>query len=153
MTAKEKLKQLFANRDPVSVAIEVNGFTAFRTTLIDDLTMDEAMKLLSIHVPKKKTVDEENQELKSELIRNGWISKILKIAEETKIKDKGDFQKFNNWMFASSVFKKHLNAHSIEQLQKVHQQLHAVKTNNARSAHKPMTKAWWDKAEKNVKLN
>lgn len=153
MTAKEELKQLFADRNPVTVAIEINGFTGFRTTLIDELTLDEAIKLLSIYAPKEKTVEEENDELKNQLIKNGWISKILKIAEETGIKDKGDFHKFNNWMFASSVFKKHLNAHSIPELQKVHQQLQAVKTNNARSAQKPMTKAWWDKAQKNIKLN
>ncbi|WP_131725536.1 MULTISPECIES: hypothetical protein [unclassified Chryseobacterium] len=153
MNPKEELKQLFADRPPMSVAIEINGFTGFRTTLIDDLTLDEAMKLLSIHVPKQKSVEQENDELKNELLRNGWISKILKLAEETGIKEKGGFHKFNNWMFASSVFKKHLNAHSILELQRVHQQLQAVKTNNARSATKVMTKAWWDKAEKNVKLN
>ncbi|MCU7615640.1 hypothetical protein NZ698_00400 [Chryseobacterium sp. PBS4-4] len=153
MNPKEELKQLFADRKPIDVAIEINGYTGFRTTLIDELTEQEAMKLLSIHVPKEKSVEEENNALKHELLRNGWISKILKIAEETGIKEKGRFEKFNGWMYVSSKFKKHLNAHSIEELQEVHRQLHAVKTNNARSANRPMTKAWWDKAEKNVKLN
>ncbi|MEC3875962.1 hypothetical protein [Chryseobacterium salviniae] len=153
MTAKQQLKDLFADRDPVQVAIEINGFTGFRTTVIEEMTEQEAIKLLSIHAPKPKTVEEQNNELRNDLIRNGWISKILKIAEETKIKEPGSFHKFNDWMYKSSVFKKHLNAHTIEELQKVHQQLHAVKTNNARSAKKPLTKAWWDKGVNNIKLN
>jgi hypothetical protein len=153
MNPKEQLKQLFANRKPIEVAIEINGYTGFRTTLIDDLTEDEARNLLSIHVPKQKTIEEENSVLKHEALRNGWISKVLKIAEETGIKETGNFYKFNNWMYVSSKFKKHLNAHSIDELKELHEQLHAVKTNNARSAQKPMTQAWWNKAEKNVKLN
>jgi len=153
MNPKEQLKQLFANRKPIEVAIEINGYTGFRTTLIDDLTEDEARRLLSLHVPKETTVEEESNALKHELLRNGWISKVLKIAEETGIKEKTSFHKFNDWMYVSSKFKKHLNAHSIDELKQLHQQLHAVKTNNARSAQKPMTQAWWNKAEKNVKLN
>lgn len=153
MTAKEELKALFANRTAVDVAIEINGFTGFRTTSIHDLTEDEAIELLSIHTPNKKDVEEENLALKYDLIRSAWISKVLKIAKETGIKETGSFHKFNNWMFTSSKFKKHLNAHSIDELKEVHTQLHAVKTNNARSANRTMTKAWWDKAEKNKNLN
>lgn len=153
MNPKEELKQLFATFNPLNVAIEVNGFTGFRTTSIDDLTEDEVIKLLEIHTPKEKTVEHENNALKLELLRTGWISKILKVAEDTGIKEKGDFQKFNNWMYMSSVFKKHLKAHSIDELQALHKQLHAVKSNNAKSAKKPLTEAWWVKGKKNINLN
>lgn len=153
MKPKEKLKEIFSNRRPIDVAIEINGFTGYRTTLIDDLTDDEVVKLLSIYVPSEKTVEEENNELKKELLRNGWVSKVLKLAEETGIKEPNDFHKFNNWMYNSSVFKKHLNAHSTEELQKVFLQLQGVKSNNTKSAKKPMTKAWWEKSTKNINLN
>ncbi|MDM1557084.1 hypothetical protein HX126_21240 [Chryseobacterium indologenes] len=153
MKPKEKLKEIFSNRRPIDIAIEINGFTGYRTTLIDDLMDEEVMKLLSIHVSPEKTVEEKNNELKKELLRYGWVSKILKLAEETGIKEPNDFHKFNNWMYSSSIFKKHLNAHSIEELQKVFVQLQGVKSNNAKSSKKPMTKSWWEKSTKNINLN
>lgn len=153
MTAKEELKQIFADRNPIQVAIEINGFTGFRTTLVDDLTDDEAIRLLSIHVPSEKELAEENNALKEHLLRNGWISKVLKLAEITGIKEVGCFHKFNNWMFTNSKFKKHLNAHSIEELKQLHVQLHAVKANNENSAKKPFTKAWWEKGKEKIKQN
>jgi hypothetical protein len=153
MTAKEELKKLFADRNQVQVAIEINGFTGFRTTLIDDLTEEEAIKLLSVHAPSEKELTQENNELREQLIRNTWVSKILKLAETTGIKEVGSFHKFNNWMFTKSKFKKHLNAHSVEELKQLHVQLHGVKSNNAESAKKPFSKAWWERGQEKIKMN
>lgn len=153
MTPKEELKQLFAERKPIDVQIEINGFTGFRATSIDELSEYEALKLLEIYAPKTKTPEEENEEMKQELLRNGWIAKILKLAEATGIKETGNFNKFNNWMYNSSKYKKHLNAHNTEELQILHRQLQAVKTNNFKSAKKPLTQEWWKKGKANINLN
>ena len=147
MNAHEELQKVFASRDSASIAIEINGFTGWRTTLVEELTDQEAQQLLDIHCPKPKTVDAEYNALKEDFIKREWKSAVLAMAEKTNIKEKGCFAKFNNWMIASSRFKKHLNAHTIDQLKLVHQQLKAVQQNNARSATRPMTKAWWNKAE------
>ncbi|WP_312394712.1 hypothetical protein [Chryseobacterium sp.] len=153
MTAKEELTKFFEGKNPADIAIKVNGFTGFKKTRIEELTEIEAEKLLRIYLPKAPTIEEENTALRDKLIQNAWISKVLKIAESTGIKDVGCFHKFNNWMLLNSKFKKHLNSHSTEELQELHQQLHAVKTNNARSAEKPLTEAWWKKGKENIKLN
>ncbi len=153
MTPKEELKQLFATSDPIQIAIQITGFTGFRTGNIEELTDDEAMKLLAVYTPKSNSLQEQNSELKDALLRNAWISKILRLAENTGIKKVGDFHDFNNWMFSKSKFKKHLNAHNLEELKELHIQLKGVEANNARSALKPLTKAWWEKGKKNIKLN
>lgn len=150
---KEELKLLFAHRNAIDVAIEINGFTGFRTTLIDELTEKEAEKLLSIHCPTEENIEEEFNALKEELFKKGWKGKILKLAEQTGIKEPKDFQKFNNWMLSSSKYKKHLNALSIDELKEVFKQLQGVKQNNAKSAKKPLTKAWWREGKEKLNMN
>ena len=115
--------------------------------MIEDLTDQEAKQLLKIHAPKPADLDQEYNALKEEFIRKEWKSNILALAEKTGIKEKGDFQKFNNWMLSNSKFKKHLNAHSIAELKQLHVQLRAALQNNSKSAMKPLTKAWWEKGE------
>lgn len=141
------LKELFADRTPLSVALEINGFTGFRTTVLDDLTPNEIEQLYQIHVPTEKDMKAECNALKEELLKKTWRSNILSLAEKTGIKEKEDFSKFNNWMMLNSKFKKNLNAHSVEELKELHKQLRGVQQNNCRSAQNPMTKAWWDKSE------
>ena len=153
MQAHEELKQLFAERDSISVAIEINGFTGWRTTVIDDLTDEEAEKLLKIHQPIPEQLDAEFNALKTEFIRKEWKSNILALAEKIGFKEKGSFHKFNDWMIAKSKFKKHLNAHNIEELKQLHQQMRAAQSNNARSSRKAMTKAWWEKADRLKQYN
>lgn len=156
MNPRKELKELFGHRNSLDIAIEINGFTGFRTTLIEELTDEEALQLLSVHKPIEETAEEleaEFEELKDEILKKGWKSKILKIAETTGIKDKGDFTKFNNWMLKSSKFKKHLNAHSVNELKQLHSQLYGVKHNNAKSSKTPLTKSWWGKASEIKNLN
>lgn len=153
MDPKKELKQLFADRRPVEVAIEISGFTGHRTTLIDELSETEAMELLKIHCPTPRKLDQEYDILKEDLIKREWKSKILAKAEKVGVKKPNSFDKFNEWMLLKSKFKKHLNAHSIDELKQLHRQLCAFQTNNAKSAANFFTKAWWDKESKNVKLN
>ncbi len=153
MTAHEELRELFAHRKPISVAIEINGFTRFRTTLIDELTDDEAEMLLTIHLPKPQDLDAEFNALKLEMLMREWKSNILANAEKLGLKEKGSFHKFNDWMVTKSKFKKHLNAHSLEELKELYKQLKSFQSNNAKSAKRPMTKAWWEKAKQNQQYN
>lgn len=145
MTPYDELKQLFADRKPIDVAIEISGFTGHRTTLIEELTDGEASRLLAIYCPSEKILEVECNALKEDILKKSWKSKILKLAEDTGMKDKGDFQKFNTWILHSSIFKKHLNAHSIKELESLYKQLRGVQYNNAKSAEKPFTKSWWNK--------
>ena len=52
MATLNELKMLFSNRSASDVAIEISGFTGFRTTLIDELTQEEINKLYRIHTAK-----------------------------------------------------------------------------------------------------
>ena len=149
-TIKE-LQDLFADRSTLQIATELYGFTGFRTTRLEDLTETEIEKLYNIYAPK--TLDQEFHALKSEMISKEWKSNILALAEKLGFKEKGSFHNFNNWMLTSSKFKKHLNAHSIAELKELHQQMKAAQTNNARSARRTMTKAWWEKADQLKNLN
>ncbi|WP_185284951.1 hypothetical protein [Elizabethkingia anophelis] len=151
MTPHEELKQLFAHRKPLDVAIEVSGFTSHRTTVIDELTEPEVLELLSIHNRQSFEIDEDS--LRQELICKNLKSKIIALAEKEKIKEPNSWHKFNNWMLSSSRFKKHLNAHNLDELQLLFKQLHALKSNNRRSATKPMSQAWFRKGIKNINMN
>ena len=56
MATLNELKMLFSNRSASDVAIEISGFTGFRTTLIDELTQEEINKLYRIHTAKFKKI-------------------------------------------------------------------------------------------------
>lgn len=143
----EDLKEIFADKKPFEIAIIVSGFTGHRTTLLEELTPAEAEKLLKIYRPAQRSVDEEFNALKEELLIKEWRSKILANAEKAGIKEPGGFHKFNNWMLNRSMCKKQLTAYTLEELRALSRQIHGVITNNGRSAQRTMTKAWWKKAE------
>lgn len=78
---------------------------------------------------------------------------IIKIAELEEIKTPSEWDKFNKWMLTCSKFKKHLNAHSLEELKQLHKQLIALQLSNFKSAQKPFNKAWWREGNKRKDLN
>ncbi len=139
--AHKTLTELFADRKAHEIAIEIYGFTGFRTGFIEELTDAEATKLLAMHLPKEKDLDEEFNALKYDMICREWKHKIIDIATSEGIKKEG-WHDFNNFMQISSVFKKHLNAHNLEELKVLFKQFKAIQTNNRKSARKTMTKAW-----------
>lgn len=147
MATLQDLQDLFAERKPVDVAIEISGFTGFRTTRIEELSPDEINHLYAVHVPTERDIDAQFNAFKLELMVKAWRSKVLAAAEQAGIKEPGCFSKFNNWMILRSKCKKNLHAHTIEELKDLHKQLKAALTNNRRSAEKPMTEAWWKKGK------
>lgn len=153
MATLQDLQELFAERKPQDVAIQISGFTGWRTTKIEDLSQDEINTLYAIHAPKLKDVEEEFQAFKTELIVKAWRSKILATAEKAGIKKADSFHEFNDWMLTRSTFKKALYSLNVEELKTVHRQLNGVITNNRKSAAKPLTKAWWMCADKLKNLN
>ena len=144
-TAKQRLRSLFSNRKAVDIAIELQGFTGFRTGKIDELTNSEAEKLLAIHT-KAENNEVNYNALKEEVIMKEYRSKILAIATREGIHFPDDWKNFNHFMLFSSRFKKPLNAHNLEELKELLKQMNALAYNNAKSAEHPMTKAWERKA-------
>ncbi|MCQ0429367.1 hypothetical protein [Elizabethkingia anophelis] len=151
MTPKEELKAVFSHRNPIEIACIISGFTAHRTTMIDELTEKEVQDLLNIYqlkqVEKKKDLQQDEKTCKS------LRSKILAIAEKEGLKEPNSWEKFNDWMLHSSTLKKSLNKYNLPELKQLLKQMHALKTNNRKSAAKPMTAAWWKKGVENINLN
>lgn len=162
MATLEDLKTLFENREPHDIAIEINDFTGFRTTLMEELTQEEINKLYKIHTNgfRQSAVGGSNE--KEE--KRKWVSYILKIATDegihcpvVVIKNRqrmvDEWQCLNHWMMTQSVAKKTLYQCDLEELKAVHRQLCKLRDNNAKSAQKPLNKAWWRKGEQNKNLN
>ena len=147
------LKEVLADKQPYEIAIIVSGFTGHRTTLLEELTPEETDRLFSIYCPAPASLDEEYNALKEELVKKEWRSKILATAEKAGIKKSGSFQEFNNWMLTYGKFKKQLTAHTIAEMKELHQQLRALMQSDARSARKPMTKAWFTKSDNLIRWN
>lgn len=148
MATLEDLKKIFSERAPHEVAIEISGFTGFRTTLMEELTPAEIDKLYNIHQGKYQ-----RQISDLEALKRHWRSNVLTIATEEGIKEPNGWEKFNHWMLNRSKFKKHLNAHNLEELKALHRQLCQLRDNNEKSAKKPFNKAWLRKGIKNQNLN
>lgn len=145
MATLDELKELFSNRDILTVSSEIYGFTHFRTTRLEELTQQEIDDLYQFHCPKNE--DNIKNALIEELILKEWRSKILKIAQEQGIKEPNSFHRFNNWMLISSRFKKQLNQHSVNELKDLYKQMCALRSNNIKSSKRTMTKAWINKAD------
>ena len=145
MTPLDELKTYISRRNPTEIMVLVDGVTDHRTTHLEDLTGSEINLLITVLKPK--TLEEKTSALVDEIVMKRWRSNILALAERTGIKKLGEFNDFNSWMIRSSLFKKQLNAHNMEELKLLYQQLRAVERNNERSASKPMTKVWWKKAD------
>lgn len=97
---------------------------------------------------KKRVVEtskkESSQSLSAEmeLIMKRKRSVILTLATDTGIKEPNDWTKFNNWMKASSIHKKALNAYEYDELDELTKQFYALKENYENSARKVGNKAW-----------
>lgn len=145
MTPLKELQGYMAKKKPMEIAILIDSVTSHRTTSLEDLTGPEINLLITVFKPK--TIEDTANALVDEIKLKNMRSNVLALAERTGIKEYGNFHSFNNFMIISSVFKKQLNAHSLEELNILYKQLRGVERNNERSASKPMTKAWWKKAD------
>lgn len=151
MKTKTKLKKLFEGKPNFHEQSIISGFTQGRSLCIEDLTDEEAEKLWLIYCPKK--VDNPVQKIADELELKKWKSNVLAKAEQTGIKKPGSFDAFNLWMLTYSKYKKHLNAHNLEELKQLHRQLCNVELNDYRSGKKAFTEAWWKKGNVIKNLN
>lgn len=93
-----------------------------------------------VEAPKKES--EQSLSAEMELIMKRKRSVILTLATDTGIKEPNDWTKFNNWMKASSIHKKALNAYGYEELDELTKQFYALKENYENSAKKVGNKAW-----------
>lgn len=151
MATIEDLRAIFRKKKPHEIAIEVGGFTGFRTSNIEELRPEEIDRLYTIHTSGLPL--ETATLLAEEIAKKKWKSSILRIATEEGIKEPNDWGKFNSWMMKGSIFKKSLNEHSLDELKALHRQMHKLRSNNEKSAQVPLTKAWMKKAIKNQNLN
>lgn len=85
-----------------------------------------------------------NQSLSAEmeLIMKRKRSTVLTIATKTGIKEADSWTKFNNWMKASSVYKKELHAYNYDELDDLIKQFQALKAHYEKSSKKVGNKAW-----------
>lgn len=67
---------------------------------------------------------------------------VLAIAQRCDIHSGTSFERFNGWMEARSIHKKRLPKYTLDELDELIKQLHAVEANFKKSAEKAGTKAW-----------
>lgn len=147
----ENVKNLLADKSAVDIAMIVHGVSGFKTTILEELTTQQLETLISIYEPKQVPTQENS--LIETILKKEWKSNILAKAEKYGIKDKGDFQKFNLWMLQRSMFKKHLNAHSLEELKALHRQICSVGSNNRKASINIGSKSWWKHGDAVKNLN
>lgn len=153
MTTQNQLKEFFSDKKPVDIAIIVSMATNREKTSIEELDAEEAEKILRIYRPRQEDYKQTAAYLAELQAKKDIKSHIIALAERTGIKTVGDWEKFNSWMLNRSKFKKHLNAHSLPELQLLYKQMRALEQNESRSAEKPFNKAWWRENEKIKNLN
>lgn len=116
-----------------------------RSTDIDDTSDDELQAIYLLFFPKLPNLSEQLIIVKNEEILKRHRANILTIATRLGIKELDSWDKFNNWMLLSSICKKKLNDHNLEELKALEIQFRAAQVNYDRSSLKPGTKAWFHK--------
>lgn len=153
MTTLQQLQKALEEKDNLSRQILISNFSNRRTCQLEDLTDAEMQEMYLYFFPQPITTEEHNAYLIEEMQKKEWKSNVITLAEKTGIKEKDDWRAFNHWMRFSSRFKKHLNAHSIDELKLLYKQLKGVELNNAISAQNPLTKAWYRKGMELKNMN
>lgn len=116
----------------------IYAWTSGRTQSSKDLENDELIELcesLLSEFNKVKAKIEDDKKKKKSI--------ILTIATRTGVKSPSDWDSFNHFMLHSSVVKKSLNLCGLDELDTVISQFRALEANNAKSAQKAGTKAYW----------
>lgn len=117
----------------------INAWTSGRTQSSKDLQADELQELcdsLASEVKLQKQLLEDAKRQRR--------SSILTIATRTGIKQPNDWDTFNHFMLHNSCAKKSLRLCSLDELEKVLLQFRALEKNNAISAQKAGTKAYFN---------
>jgi hypothetical protein len=136
--------RLFEKFSPFAIGQSVWLHTK-RTTDIEDLIEKELQEIYKMFFPMEATVSEQIIQLKNNEQLKRRRSNVLTIATRIGLKEADSWEKFNKWMLNSSIYKKKLNDHSIEELKELEIQMRAAEVNYNRSALKIGTKAWYHK--------
>ena len=151
MKTKTKLKKIFEGKPNFHEQSIVSGFTNRRAICIEDLTEQEAENLYLIYCPKK--VENPVLKIAQEIELKKWKSNCIAKAQHLGITHPNNWDAFNLWMVTYSIYKKHLNAHNLQELKELHRQLCAVELSDYRSGKKPMTEAWLKRGNELKNLN
>jgi ribosomal protein S13 len=138
MATLKKLMTLFSKQgiDNDFRRTIIDGFTKGRTNSVKDLTTEEIEKLCERLCPQSAAAADLELEMRKRR------SVILAIATRTGIKKESNWDKFNNWMLNSSIFKKELHKYDNDELRQLERQMRALEANYNISAEKAGTKAW-----------
>lgn len=117
----------------------IGAWTSGRTESAKELQADELEELYESLVSEFNREKEQLQKVKR--LR---ISAILAIATREGIKHPNNWDSFNRFMLHRSVVKKFLNLCDLEELEQVLTQFRALEQNNAKSAEKAGTKAYFN---------
>lgn len=134
---KRKLLEKFS---PFSIGQTVYLHTG-RTTDIEETTPEEFKTIYQMFFPKDPDINEQLIAARNENELKLHRSNILTIATRIGIKAPDSWDKFNNWMLRSSIYKKKLNDHNLKELKELEKQLRAAETNYNGSSLKIGTKA------------
>ena len=157
MATIKKLQTIFSQKgmDTDERHEVIYNFTSGRTESSRDLTPQELDDLCNMLQGVKKS----KNTLMSECLKILQMEGIHRPDEPVLQEDKnGNFRPnpfyyLNQWMLARSVYKKPLYLYSVSELEVLKKQLFALADNNRKSAKKPLTKAWWKKANNLKDLN
>lgn len=156
MATIKKLQTLFSQKGftPEERHEVIYNFTDGRTQSSRELTPTELETLCNAlqGVRKSKT------QLMSECLKILQLEGIHRpdepILEITESGAKPNpWGHLNRWMSERSIYKKPLYLYSVKELEQLKRQLYQLADNNAKSAQKPLNKAWWRKGIRNEKLN
>lgn len=114
----------------------------YNTFTDSDSPVDNYFKNKNRVVETSKKESSQSLSAEMELIMKRKQSVILTLATYTGIKEADSWEKFNNWMLNSSVYKKALNSYDYYELDDLTKQFQALKVNYENSAEKMGTKAW-----------
>lgn len=114
----------------------------YNTFTDSDSPVDNYFKNKNRVVETSKKESSQSLSAEMELIMKRKRSVILTLATYTGIKEADSWEKFNNWMLNSSVYKKALNSYDYYELDDLTKQFQALKVNYENSAEKMGTKAW-----------
>lgn len=116
-----------------------------KTTDIDELSQEEVQIIYYRFFPKQPELKEQLNYAKSQELLKTKRSTILTIATRIGLKDADSWDKFNQWMLKSSVWKKALKDYTLEELKSLEKQMRAAESNYRKSAEKVGNRAWYHK--------
>lgn len=129
----------------LDIALAVSGISGQRTTVLEELTENEMLSLLSIYKPIKSQENARKrlQQLEEERLIKMKRSIILKDAQTAHIHNPEDWSKFNQWMLKSSVLHKPLKDYTLEELDLLKVQMKKIVQKFKKNSKRTGTKAWY----------